>query len=151
MREPFSLHVADVQKRITAFVIDDIVVSIFFFIIFYDQIKTKFLGISVIDVQVLENFNTFVAENMIVIFAIKVLYHTVLVWQSGMTLGKYIVKIKVVDLQSGNIPSFGRSLIRALLRIPSELFLYTGFALAFFTPLRQTFHDKLSNCVVIDA
>jgi uncharacterized RDD family membrane protein YckC len=79
-----------------------------------------------------------------------VLYHTVLIWQSGMTVGKYVVRIKAVDMHSGEKLSFFQAFWRASVRILSEAFFYVGFLFAFFSPLHQTLHDKLSNCVVID-
>jgi uncharacterized RDD family membrane protein YckC len=68
-----------------------------------------------------------------------------------MTIGKYVVKIKVIDLNSENRPSFQQAFLRASIRLLSEAFMYLGFIMAFFMPLRQTLHDKLSNCAVVDA
>jgi uncharacterized RDD family membrane protein YckC len=90
-------------------------------------------------------------ENFLVIVTIKILYHTLFVWQNGMTLGKYLMKIKVVVRQTGEIPPLHIALARASLRIVSETFFYLGFAMAFFNPMVQTLHDKLTGCVVIDA
>ena len=145
-----SLPIASSQKRIAAFVIDDIIVSLFFIIIFYTQLTELFSNISVIDETALESVNIFISQNILVVLSIKLIYHTVLVWQNGMTLGKYLMKIKVIDLETGYTPNFQRSFLRASVRIPSELLFYLGFLMAFFVPLKQTLHDKLSNCVVID-
>ena len=154
MQESNALPIADSKKRILAFVIDDIVVSLFFLIIFYDQI-TAYLQAIPLDQQadtqlVLEAMNQFIAAQLMPLLGLKVIYHTVLVWQNGMTLGKYLMKIRVVSLLDNEKPLFMTALSRAMLRIPSEVFMYLGFLMAFFTPLSQTFHDKFSNCVVID-
>ncbi|MGB5506618.1 MAG: RDD family protein [Sulfurovum sp.] len=150
MSEPLSLSIASNQKRITAFVIDDIVISLFFIIIFYDQFSTVFANITVVDEAALETLNAFLAQNLLVVLAIKLIYHTVFVWQNGMTLGKYLMKIKVIDIETGNIPNFSKAFLRASVRIPSEVLFYLGFLMAFFVPLKQTLHDKLSNCVVVN-
>ena len=157
MDEPNALKIAPVQKRVASFVIDDLVVFLFFTIIFYDQmiafIQTIFHAIlqgQQLDAQVVvDQMNQFLLANIIPLFILKIIYHTVPVWQNGMTLGKYIMKIKVVSLQTLEKPTFMTAFLRALLRIPSE-FLYLGFLMAFFVPLTQTFHDKFSNCVVTD-
>jgi uncharacterized RDD family membrane protein YckC len=146
-----SLPITEMQKRISAFVIDDIVVSIFFMIIFYNQLSALFLNISVTEQVSLETINIFITENILVFFAIKVLYHTVLIWQNGMTFGKYVTKTKVIELDTGDTPSLQKSFIRASIRLISETLFYAGFIMAFFLPMRQTLHDKFSNCVVIDA
>ncbi len=150
MSERKLFPIASMQKRTFAFVIDDLIISMFFMIIFYDQISKLFANVTEIDQASLEQVNMFIAEHILIIFAIKVLYHTILVWQNGMTMGKYIVKIKVVDLNSEDRPSFQQAFLRASLRLISEVLFYVGFIMAFFTPLKQTFHDKFSNCVVID-
>ncbi len=150
MSDSLSLPIASIQKRITSFVIDDIVITLFFIIIFYDQFSAVFSNITVVDEAALESINTFIAQNILVVLSIKLIYHTVLVWQNGMTLGKYLMKIKVIDLETGNTPSFQKAFLRASVRIPSEVLFYLGFLMAFFVPLRQTLHDKLSNCVVVN-
>jgi len=150
MHEPASLSIATTQKRIASFVIDDIVITVFILIIFYNQFSEVFANITVVDQAAIESINAFIAENIIVIFAVKIIYHTVLVWQNGMTLGKYLMKIKVVELETGKVPGFTKAFLRASVRIPSEVLFYLGFLMAFFVPLRQTLHDKLSGCVVVD-
>jgi uncharacterized RDD family membrane protein YckC len=151
MIESNSLPIASMQKRIWAFAIDDLVVSMFFMLIFYDQIANLFSNITTVDETSIEQMNMFISENILIVFAVKVLYHTILVWQNGMTIGKYVVKIKVIDLNSENRPSFQQAFLRASFRLLSEAFMYLGFIMAFFMPLRQTLHDKLSNCAVVDA
>ena len=150
MSDSLSLPIASIQKRITSFVIDDLVITLFFVIIFYDQFSAVLSNITVVDEAALETVNAFIAQNLLVVLSIKLLYHTVLVWQNGMTLGKYLMKIKVIDLETGNTPSLQKAFLRASVRIPSEVLFYLGFLMAFFVPLRQTLHDKLSNCVVVN-
>lgn len=130
------------RRRVGAFVIDDLAVSFLFLAIFWSQIST--LGSSV------EAINSFLADKFIFIILIKILYHTLFVWQNGMTLGKYFMKIRVVSIDSGQTPLLHMALLRATLRIVSETFFYLGFLMAFFNPMVQTLHDKLSSCVVID-
>lgn len=150
MSESLSLPIASSQKRIISFVIDDIVITLFFIIIFYDQFSAVFSNITVVDEAALESVNAFIAQNLLVVLSIKLIYHTVLVWQNGMTLGKYLMKIKVIDLETGNTPVFLKAFLRASIRIPSEVLFYVGFLMAFFVPLKQTLHDKVSNCVVVN-
>jgi uncharacterized RDD family membrane protein YckC len=150
MAESLSSSIASNNKRIAAFVIDDIVIALFFIIIFYDQFSNVFSNITVVDEAALESVNAFIAQNILVVLSIKLIYHTVLVWQNGMTLGKYLMKIKVIDLETGNSPVLLKAFLRASIRIPSEVLFYLGFLMAFFIPLKQTLHDKVSNCVVIN-
>ncbi len=151
---PDTLNIARVEKRTASFLIDDIVISFLFFIIFYDKLMGQLSGISLeseTDIEIFaEHINLFIADNILYLFALKLIYHTFFVWKLGMTLGKYIFKIKVVEKNSNKTPTLQTAFFRAFLRIPSEMFLYVGFIVAFFSPLKQTFHDKLSGCVVVD-
>ncbi|TNF43701.1 MAG: RDD family protein, partial [Epsilonproteobacteria bacterium] len=140
MSEPFSVSIASNQKRMAAFVIDDIVISVFFFLIFYDQFTAVFSNITVVDEAALLTINDFLAQNLVIVLAIKLIYHTLFIWQNGMTLGKYLMKIKVIDMETGNTPDFSKAFLRASIRIPSEVLFYLGFVMAFFMPMKQTLH-----------
>jgi len=146
-----TLPIASNGRRIWSFMIDDMVINILLMIIFSSQLSVLMAEVTEVNEASVMLINQFIVDNIAVVFAIKVLYHTVLIWQSGMTLGKYVMKIKTVDLASGHTPSFMQAFWRASVRLLSEMFFYIGFVFAFFSPLHQTLHDKLSNCVVIDA
>jgi uncharacterized RDD family membrane protein YckC len=121
-------------------------------IIFYNQIVSLMMetgSSGEITEATLNTVNSFLVDNIMIVFAIKVIYHTVLIWQNGMTIGKYIAKIKVVSLNTEQRPSFQQAFLRASVRLISDTFFYLGYFMAFFTKNRQTLHDKLSNCVVV--
>jgi len=135
-------QIVPAKRRIAAFVIDDLVISFLFMAIFWSQLS---------QLSDMKEINTFLTDNFFILIAIRLLYHTLFVWQNGMTLGKYMMKMRVVFLQSGETPPLSTAFMRAMIRIISETFFYLGFLLAFFNPMAQTLHDKLSGCVVIDA
>jgi len=135
-------NIASTQKRMGAFVIDDIVISFLIFAIFYNQIMT---------LTTPEAIMLFMEQVFISITLLKIAYHTFLVWNNGMTVGKYIMKIRVVSEEDGTNLNFVRSLLRAVVRIFSEVIFYIGFILAFFSPKVQTLHDKIVGAIVIDA
>jgi len=156
MNEVTNLPIASNQKRIASFVIDDIVIMVLLLAIFYDQLTQIASHLpEVITPESIEVFksemNQFSVDNLLLIVMLKVVYHTLFVWQNGMTLGKYVMKIKVIEVESSQKPLLHKAFLRASLRIVSEAFFYLGFLLAFFLPTKQTLHDKLSNCVVVDA
>ena len=146
-----SLPIASNGKRVWSFVIDDMVINLFLMIIFSSQLTALMSGVTEISEESVVVVNQFIMDNIAIVLAVKVLYHGILIWQSGMTLGKYIMKIKVVDMVSGTTPTLTQALWRASVRLLSEMLFYIGFIFAFFSPLHQTMHDKFSNCVVIDA
>jgi len=137
-----KLIISSSKKRTGAFVIDDIIIGVFIFIIFYEQL---------INLTTPEAIAKFSSDSFLSIVLLKVIYQTFLIWQnSGKTIGKHIMKIKVVELENGNTPSLQVSLIRAIFRVVSEFIFYVGFLVAFLNPLFQTFHGKVSKTVVVD-
>lgn len=155
MNEDTSLAIASTKKRMGAFVIDDMIIAGLLVIIFYGQLSEIASHLpSVITPEAIEVFkqemNQFSVYNLPMIILLKVLYHTFFVWQNGRTLGKYFMKIRVVNIDTQKNVTFAKALLRASLRVVSEVIFYLGFLLAFFLPLKQTLHDKLSESVVID-
>jgi uncharacterized RDD family membrane protein YckC len=149
-----DLNIASTKRRTISFVIDDLVIMVLLLVIFYEQLMTIATHVpTVITPEAIDAFQEeiqhFSVENLLMVMSLKVIYHAVFVWQNGMTLGKYVMKIRVVD-EVGYKVSFPKALLRAILRIGSEVIFYLGFLLAFFLPLKQTLHDKLSKCVVVD-
>jgi len=82
---------------------------------------------------------------------LKVIYHTFFTAYNGMTLGKYFARIRAVSIDDGELLSYPRALFRSAIRIVDEIFFYLGFLPAFFSPMRQTVHDRISGCVVVYA
>jgi uncharacterized RDD family membrane protein YckC len=153
--ETTTLPISSTKKRTLSFVIDDLVIMVLMIAIFYDQLMLIASHVpTVLTPEALEAFQEemkhFSTDNLLMVLSLKALYHTFFVWQNGMTLGKYLMKIRVVEIGTSMKPTFVKAFLRAILRIGSEAIFYLGFLLAFFLPLKQTFHDKFSDCVVID-
>ncbi|MDN5289159.1 MAG: hypothetical protein JWR38_5433 [Mucilaginibacter sp.] len=64
------------------------------------------------------------------------------------TLGKQILKIRVVDLQ-GNRISIGKAINRNLCKIFSMAIFFIGYLLAFFSKQQQCLHDMMAGTLVI--
>jgi len=138
-REGFKL--TSIARRSYAFMVDDLIVSMFVFIIFYDSISS---ASSAQEIVVLLN------SVFGYIILLKVIYHTFFVWQYGATMGKMLFKMQVVDEKSFFKPDLSKSLIRAIVRILSESLFYLGFLWGILSPTRQTWHDKAAKTLVID-
>ncbi|MGW8169072.1 MAG: RDD family protein [Sulfurovaceae bacterium] len=136
------MNIAPTKKRIASFIIDDLVLSMLIFVIFYNQLSA---------ITDIETLSVFMNDNFYIIASVKLLYHWVLIWQNGMTVGNFALKIRVVDEDSSTLLSWHKALLRSLLRLFSEAAFYIGFLVAFVSPKVQTMHDKFSNAVVVDA
>ncbi len=139
-RENFTL--ADTKKRATAFFIDEILLSFLLIIALYDNFGSATTLEEWINVT-----NQFVFEFMM----LKIAYQTFFVMQYGATLGKLLMKIKVIEIRTLDNPNLLSSLNRAIFRVISEMFLYLGFLWGMMDPARQTWHDKTAKTLVINA
>lgn len=66
------------------------------------------------------------------------------------TVGKLILNIRVTTL-SGERISFGRATGRYFAKILSSLILGLGYLVMLFSERKQTLHDMLSGCIIIDS
>lgn len=82
-------------------------------------------------------------------FMLFVLYSTVAVGWKGRTLGKHLMKLRVVRMD-GTAPGFGRALVRAILYYLSAAPFFLGFIWVFFDTRRLAWHDKISETAVVE-
>ncbi|MBD3796676.1 MAG: RDD family protein [Campylobacterales bacterium] len=139
-REGFTL--ADTKKRAMAFFIDEMLLSFLLITALYDNFASAANIEEWINVT-----NQFVFEYMLM----KILYQAFFVMQYGASIGKIIMKIKVIEIRTLDNPNVLSSLNRAIFRVISEMFLYFGFLWGMMDPARQTWHDKTAKTLVIDA
>lgn len=87
---------------------------------------------------------------VVVDIAVPVLYFGMLTyfWR-GQTVGKRIMKIRVVSLKSERV-GLMQSFDRAFGLTYSTITLFFGFLRFFESPIRQTRHDKIVDTIVVD-
>ena len=137
-----GLNLASLRKRTVAFMVDELLLAFIFLFIIYDQIA----GIQDQEALIMM-INGFTFEYLI----LKVIYQTLFVYQYSATLGKILMKIQVVDLNTFEKPMFSSALNRSIFRVISEMLFYLGFIWAFYSKNRQGWHDKTAQTIVVDA
>lgn len=136
-----GIKIASMKKRVLAFILDEIIISILFYLIYSDAFEAA------LD---LEQINALIASLLWQVVFLRVLYQGFFTWYFGASLGKMALKIAVVDVKGLYKPSLGASIIRACVRVVSEMCFYLGFVWAFNSPLRQSWEDLAAKTAVID-
>ncbi len=136
-----ELRLASIPKRAVAFIIDKILLALIVLAAMGDKFEGKdFEGV-------------IVALNQTLVFttAVEITYQAIFTMLYGATIGKMLLKVKVVDIQLIDNPSFGAALLRASVKFLGEALFYLGFIWALFDPFKQAWHDKFAKTMVIDA
>jgi len=136
-----KVNLSSINKRANAFFIDEMLLSFLLVISLWDS----FSNVSTLE-EVVILTNKFILEYMF----IKIIYQAFFVMKYGASLGKIVMKIRVIEIRTLQNPSVVSSLNRAIFRIISESFFYLGFLWGFFDKFKQTLHDKTAKTIVID-
>ncbi|MDP2849778.1 MAG: RDD family protein [Sulfuricurvum sp.] len=139
-REHLSL--ASVRQRAAAFGIDELLLSFIMIIILWDSMANATTLEEMIAVT-----NSFLLEYM----AIKILYHTFFTMQYGASVGKIIMKIRIIELSTLSNPRFLSAFNRSVFRVVSEILFYLGFVWAMLDPFHRSWHDRTGKTLVINA
>lgn len=138
-----ELELASMSSRVKAFIIDDLLISLVFVILFWEKITSS-------DGELM-NMLIIMNENVMQVLFLKFIYQGFFVWYYGATIGKIVAKIKIIDYNDFGRVSLITSFVRSITRIFSEMFFYIGFIFGFFNDGRQTLHDKISRTLVVNA
>lgn len=133
-------------SRLAAFLIDSALVtaalSIFKFIVWIIKLA---VGDVLIFKPILFTYNVF----DIVFYLLSVGYFILMTYFCGATIGKFLMKLKVVDVEGQKL-SFMSVLMRETVgRYLSALVMYAGYIIVGFDNRKQGLHDKISDTLVI--
>ncbi|MEA3228178.1 MAG: RDD family protein [Campylobacterota bacterium] len=137
-----GLTLADTKKRATAFFIDEMLLSFILIFALWDSFAAAQTMEEIIYVS-----NLFVLEYM----SMKIFYQAFFTMKYGASIGKIMMKIRVIEIITLDNPTVLSALNRAIFRIVSEMFLYLGFLWGMLNPSKQTWHDKTAKTLVINA
>ena len=140
--ETENITLASLQKRGLAYLIDEILISVLFGLIYVDQIPDNISTEELINI---------INSLFISIVLLKVTYQTFFIWMYGATLGRIAMKIRVISTDDLGNPTLLLALSRSTFRIISESIFYLGFVWAFLNPKRETWHDRVANTLVVNA
>ena len=137
-----NLTLASISKRSMAFLIDEMILSFLLIFALWDSFSNAVTMEEIINLT-----NSFALEYI----ALKIIYQAFFVMQYGATIGKLILKIKVIEISTLSNPNVIQALNRAIFRILSEMMFYLGFLWGMLDKTRQTWHDKTAKTLVVNA
>ena len=91
----------------------------------------------------------------LVVLGIWPVYSILLIHLRGQTLGRMALRIKVVDLEDGRPPGWGRSTIRVLVQLGLLLALFVpvlaalNYARVLWDPWKRGWHDRAARTIVV--
>ncbi|GHV02597.1 RDD family protein [Campylobacterota bacterium] len=137
-----DLSVATDFRRFKAFLLDEMIVAVVVIAALWEPLTLVQDTITQIEI---------INANIFFIILFRIVYQTVFIAYYGATLGKMWQRIFVIDTEGFEKPTLLKSLVRASMRIVSNLCFGYGFLWAYSSPFRQTWHDKVAKTIVINA
>lgn len=137
-----GLTLADNKKRSLAFFIDEMLLSLLLIFALWESFSNAQTMEEMINLT-----NMFVLEYM----AMKIIYQAFFTMKYGASIGKIVMKIRVVEIKTLDNPNVLSALNRAIFRVISEMFFYLGFLWGMLNPEKQTWHDKTARTLVVNA
>lgn len=134
-------------KRLLAFILDVLVSFALFLVISF------FIGIPAAFIPEDSTSNNFLSS-IYAIYVIILMLSTIIIqfyfWSKSTSMGKAILKMKVVDKETRSPVGFWKMFLREVIgKQISGLFLGLGYLWIFIDRDNQTWHDKIFDTVVI--
>ena len=137
-----EIEVAPLSKRLIAFLIDELLMSLVWIAIYWENIA------EVADDK--EAVLEILSASFLVVCVIKILYQWLFVMYYGATIGKIVVRIRVIEVELLDNPNAMQSLVRSLFRVLSEILMYIPFFLVLENKIHQALHDRVAKTIVIN-
>ena len=137
-----GLSLASKRKRALSAIIDELLLSFLLIVALWDS----FSNAQTMEEMILVT-NAFVLEYM----AMKIIYQAFFTMTYGASIGKIVMRLRVIEIKTLDNPNVLSALNRAIFRVISEMLFYLGFLWGLLDPSRQTWHDKTAKTLVIDA
>ena len=140
-----GLTLAPLQARVLAYVLDICILSFALSFIFWEEFLTLQIALD----------SSKLPKDMMIelvwwVFVFCMVYEVLFSMLYGATLGKVVMKIRIISIDFVDKPSFLRSLSRALLKYVGSNILYLSYLPAFDDVFRRALHDKIPKTLVIN-
>ena len=143
-----DLNYASFGQRFLALFVDSILLGIAFIVVI---VPVGIMGAATGNDGTLNPF--FSVLIMLIQLLVSVLgfaYMVFFIGRSGQTIGKKVMKIKVVKLDTMDHLTYGGAVLREVLgKMVSGITFYVGYLWMLWDPQKQTLHDKIAGTIVV--
>lgn len=136
-----GLKIASFSRRIFAYLIDNVLLSVVVMII---------LSSSILNAKDENEILYIVQDFFYGLVFIQFAYHSIFGYLYGASVGKILCKIAIVDEALLDKPNLLQAMVRAAMRQVSDMAFMLGFAWAFGNELHKTWHDYAAKTLVIE-
>lgn len=143
-----NLELATLGARFLAYLFDCFLV-LFVCIVFVWKDLTLLFGAESLAQDSLSFIKNITSQVFIMYIIVNLCYEVLLVSLYGATLGKMILKIRIISVEFVDKPSPLRATSRAISKSLGAIFLYVGFIIAFDERFRRALHDIVPKTLVI--
>lgn len=135
-------------RRFAASFIDGIIVGI------AQAFLGGVLGIAFLPISTVSNSelvaSSIATTSSSIAMIVSILYYVILIGKKGQTFGKMALGIKVVKVDTNQVPGIGGAVIREVVgKFLSAIILGIGYLWMIWDPKKQALHDKIASTVVI--
>lgn len=141
-REDLSL--ASLQARIVAYILDLCILGVAVSFIFWEELIA--IQVALDSGKILRDM---MATLTLWVFVFCIVYEVLFCMLYGATLGKIVMKIRIISVDFVDKPAFFQALTRALLKYIGSNIFYLSYLPAFGDVFRRTLHDKIPKTLVI--
>lgn len=137
-----EIQTAALWKRVVAHIIDDLLVGMVIIGLYWDKIAQNTGNPEVV--------LDLISSSWLILYVVRIVYHWLFVRYYGATIGKIVVKIKVIEIGLLDNPNTQQALVRSLFRALSEFLMYLPFLYLLTNSLRLGLHDRVANTIVVE-
>ena len=136
-----NLKVASFQKRVFAYLIDDVLISLLFFVMFFGSFY-QVAGDR-------EALISLVGTNFLYLVLLRGAYQSLFTYFYGASIGKILLKIRVVEIDTLDNPNWLNAIVRSFFRELGQSLFYITFFFALNDAFVRTLHDRIVKTIVI--
>lgn len=136
-----NLKIAPFSKRALAYLIDDLLIALIFFIMFFSQFSSV-RGNELALMQLVGSLSIYAV-------ILRFFYQSIFTYLYGASIGKMIMRIKILQIDSLDSPDMLNALARSFFKEIGQALMYITYFFAINDPLVRTLHDRIVKSVVI--